>query len=601
MSEHSRTLTLASPLKWQVLPDGAVQNPADFSLPERAQAFRILAPHTDLPTQTGNEVWLRFALPASASPETWILRIPRLSVERVALYFQDADNQWFSVVAGDSVAMNQWPENTRTPSFQLQTRTSGERVYFVKLNHRKAITERPELITPNDYIDGAQQVGILIGLTYGLLGLMTLLALITARMYRNMQFAWFGLMVFALMCTHLVLIGYASHRLWPDSIWLNRTIPVVLPMWALAATTWFVTQVGYARSAAPRMFKLSLVWMVVLVGLSLAFAADPVQFPRDVLALVVMAVMLWNLGALVWLALRAQSWLWLVAAGFAPITLSMMVRVAYTMGLLSHMEIADFVGVVTGCVGMITVYISMLLHNREAYAALEREAALERTDGSTGLTQGRIAMVRLPQVLLRSQRFGKPCGVVMVRWLGYQAQLEAMSSGQRGAVLAHFGARLRRLARDIDTVARYDDEHFIFLLESPVSREALSDLGMKILTTCMRPSAHLGGGEVYNVHVSIALVNGNAMPANDVTEALRTRLSQMDPQTPRRMQFVDSPLSTRPGSESDELNTQLSSQEIVDKINRLEAITLLPTVAPTAAPAPSPLDMMTGRVPKSGK
>jgi two-component system, sensor histidine kinase LadS len=283
------------------------------------------------------------------------------------------------------------------------------------------------------------------------------------------------------------------------------------------------------------------------------------------------------------MALRSQSWLWFVVAGFAPLTLSMLARLAYNVGWLAHVELAQLVSVISGCLGMMVVYASMILRSRESYAAFEREAALSNVDISTGLTLGRIAEIRLPQVLQRSYRFGKPCGVVMVRWLNYGAQLGPMSSAQRGAVLAHFGARLRRLARDIDTVARYDDDHFLYLIESPMTRETVNDLGMKILSTCMRPSVPLGNGDVYNVHVAMALISGGNMSAKEVIESLLTRINQMDVSTPRRMQFIDSPLTTRPPYEGPQGASVRNSEALVAKINEIEANPIMPTLAPISA------------------
>jgi two-component system, sensor histidine kinase LadS len=592
--DESQALTLASPLQWQALPKGSVRNPIEFNDPLKGEKFSVVVHHGGaFPTAPERDVWLRFALPATSAPQVWYLRIPRLGVERITLYSQDPQGQWMMQIAGDSVPMTQWPERTRNPSFQLTTRTDKAQSYFVKLENNQAISERPQLIAPSDYIDGAQQVGILVGLMIGLFGLLTILGLLTARLYRNAHYAWYALMVSMLLLAQLVLLGYAGFQLWPDSTYLMRVMPVLVPMWTVAAATWFVAQVSYARNTAPMPFKLSLGCIAMLVGLSLAFAAFPSDFPRAILQPIVAAVMLFNLSFVVWMALRSQSWMWFIVAGFAPLTIAMLARIAYNSGWIAHVEVVQLISVVAGCLGMMIVYAGMLFRSRESYGAQQREAALLHTDISTGLTLGRIADIRLPQVLQRSQRFGKPCGVVMVRWIGYDAQLAPMSSAQCGAVLAHFGARLRRLARDIDTVARLDDDHFLFLIESPITREVLSELGTRIISTCMRPSVQLGNGDVYNVHIAIAECSGQTLSSSQVMEALRTRINHMGLQTPRRMQFVDSPLSTRPPGEGPDGTGTLSSDAIVAKINALEATHVLPTIA-TRQPS-DPLATMVGR------
>jgi two-component system, sensor histidine kinase LadS len=591
--EDSRILQLSDAVQFQMLPRGNVLNPDDLASPSNSGKFATLTDKQAIPTNDGNEAWLRFSLPVTSSSQIWYMRIPRMNIERVTLFYLDDKQRWMQQVAGEEVPMNQWPLLTRNPSFELSTRTDKPRQYFVKLENRTVLTERPQLIAPDEYIDGAMRVGTLAGLMIGLFGLLTVLGLLTAHLYRNKQYAWFGCMVFMLLIAQLALLGYASLRIWPSSVYLNKIMPVILPILGVAATTWFTTQVSYARNAAPHIYKIALVVIALLIGAAAAFALMGAHFPRELLSPLVALAMLWNLGSMVWMAWRMQSWLWFVVAGFAPLTISMMARLAYIVGWIAHVELAQLFGVITGCFGMMVIYGGMILRSRESFAALERESALAHTDMATGLSLPRIVSVRLPQVLARSKRFGKPCGVVMVRWLGQSAQLAPMGTAQRGAVMAHFGTRLRRLARDIDTVARYNDDHFMYLIESPVSREALNDLGIRILTSCMRPSIQLGGVDVYNVHVTIALCENGSAVAKDVIEALRTRLNQMDASTPRRVQFVDSPLSTRPPGEGPDGVALISGEALITKINELEATHVLPTIAPRS-PKADPLANMVG-------
>jgi two-component system, sensor histidine kinase LadS len=575
--DDSPTLTLAAPLQWQALPKGVVLNPNEFTDSAKAQGFAPLAPHAALPTARDKDVWLRFALPVTATPQAWYLRIPRTQIDLVTLYFLNEQDRWMMQAAGENIAMDRWPVSTRTPSFQLLTRADRVQTYYLKLEHRSAITERPELIATGEYIDSAARVGTVIGLVIGLFSLLAILGLLSARLNRNIHFAWFALVVFLLLLTQLVLIGYAGQRLWPHSVYLNKVMGVMAPLWTLAASTWFCMQVSYAKDAFTRIYKASLLLMGLLIAGSIAFAVMPPDFPRGVLSALAALAMVWNLSVLAWIAWRSQPWLWSIVGGFAPLTLSMLARLSYNFGWIAHVEIAQLVSVITGCLAMLVVYVSLVVRSRESSAALEREAALAHTDTSTGLSSARIALTRLPQLLARSARFEEPCGVIMLRWLDYNKQVDPMSSAQRGAVLSHLGARLRRLARSIDTVARLDDDHFVYLIESPVSRDKLTALSTMILTSCLRPARPLTDGDVYNVHMAIWTPTHKGISATEVMELLRTRLNQMSYGTPRKVQFVDTALSSRPGDA--EVDTTQRSKDIVAKINALEAIPLLPTIA----------------------
>lgn len=72
--------------------------------------------------------------------------------------------------AGESIAPAQWALRTRSPSFEVQSSSRGEHAYYLRFEHRSAITERPMLITPIEYIDGSSRVGILVGLLGACLG-----------------------------------------------------------------------------------------------------------------------------------------------------------------------------------------------------------------------------------------------------------------------------------------------------------------------------------------------------------------------------------------------------------------------------------------------
>lgn len=578
--DDSPTLKLAAPLQWQALPKGAVVNPNEFIATARAKGFVDLAPGAVLPTAPERDVWLRFALPATATPQTWYLRIPRMQLEQITVYFQNEQGGWMTLTAGENIAVSRWPVPTRLPSFELSTRAHQAHTYYLKLEHRTPISERPELISPSEYINSASLVGGIVGLMLGLFGLLTALGLISMRMNRNPQFGWFALMVFSLLLTQLVLIGFAGLRLWPHSVYLNKVMGVIVPVWTLAASTWFVVKVSYAKEAFVRIYKISLALIALLLAGSVAFAIMQNNMPRTALSVLAAVAMLWNLSALAWIAWRSQPWLWFIVGGFAPLTLSMLARLSYNFGWIEHVEIAQLFSVITGCVGMMVVYAGLVLRNQESSAALEREAALKHTDMSTGLTSADLVMTRLPMVLARSARFEEPCGVIMLRWLDYPKQVDNLSSAQRGAVLSHLGARLRRLARNIDTVARLDDDHFVYLVESPVSRDMLTALSTKIISTCLRPTRTLSDGDVYNVHLAVWTPTDKGISAKEVMESLRTRLNQMSHGTPRKMQFVDSPLSSRPGEPVVEIDPIKRRQDLVAKIDAIEANPIEPRLAP---------------------
>ncbi|MFM7330857.1 MAG: 7TM-DISM domain-containing protein [Brachymonas sp.] len=54
-----------------------------------ASQWAVVQPSIALPTSNMQVVWLRLVLPVSSSPQTWMLRIPRQSLQKATLYSRD--------------------------------------------------------------------------------------------------------------------------------------------------------------------------------------------------------------------------------------------------------------------------------------------------------------------------------------------------------------------------------------------------------------------------------------------------------------------------------------------------------------------------------
>ncbi len=547
----SPTLPLAAPLQWQLLPKGSVPGPQVFDDLAKAQAFAVLPASIPLPTAQGKELWLRFSLPATPAPEQWYLRMPRVSVGSITLYSKNSQQEWTAQAAGEAVPVGKWPIPTRGPSFQMLTRTDQAQSYFVKIEHRMPLVERLQLIDGNSFIENASRIGVFTGLLMGVFGLLATLALVTAWLYRASQLVWFAAMVLMLLFVQLIAVGHAGLKFWPQSIYLSQIMGWVSALVMLSCVTVFCLKVSYAKQAFKKIYAASLVLVFVLMACAAIFAVQPDLIPRGALNALVIAVIVWNIAILAWMAWRSQPWLWLIALGLVPATASLFIRVAYNLGWFRHIEVALFAGAGFIAAGMMLIYARLMAHNRDGFTTRQRESGLGNTDANTGLTVAAVVNIRLPQVLMRSHRFAEPCGVLMLRWVEHDKYMRDLNYEKRGIVLSSLGARLLRLVRPIDTAARLDDDHFIFLIESPVTRHNLNDLGMRVLTACLRPTRALPDGAFYSMHVAIWVsTDHNDMQAPDVISALRNKLKRMASDGKRAVQFVDSSSSRPAGVDS---------------------------------------------------
>ena len=223
LNSASEPVRMSQPLKWLAVPRGSIASP-DQLIAEHDARFESYTEKTVLPTSDRLEAWASFALAATETPHVWFIRIPRQTIVKVRVFVRNSDGNWQIESAGESIAPSKWALATRVPSFQLQTRSDREQLYFLRFEHRTPITERPMLVTAVEYINGASRVGIVMGLMFGMFGLLAILCVTACAFARNSVFLWFGSFVVTLMFTQLIFIGYGRWRLWRDSIYLNQVM-----------------------------------------------------------------------------------------------------------------------------------------------------------------------------------------------------------------------------------------------------------------------------------------------------------------------------------------------------------------------------------------
>jgi two-component system, sensor histidine kinase LadS len=579
----STQLIQTEPAKLAVVPAGRYNNPAQFlSNPELE--WKNFS-NEGLPTSSTQDVWLRFELAASNSQNLWMMRLPKQTLESMTL-FGNADqakgsNNWTAQSVGLRYPRSQWPLRSLDPAFMLSSLPDQKRQFFIRFEHRTPIMEQLQFIAPQDFVFGANRVGVLNGLMIGLFGALFLISLMSWWVNKSKSFAWFSVFVATMLFTQLTLTGYLSARVWTGATEWQRLSLWVMPLLTLAACAQFTTVISHARDLSrPVYMALSVITYGSLV-LAIAVTLIGIQFKVDWLNAYYAAAMVIVIAALSWLAWRFHTWLWIVVAAILPISASVLARLAYNLGWVSHAEIGQLLGAIAACVGLLVIYASMVIHARNQMARTLRNEAIDKEDGATGLLSERIAMARLPQVLLRAHRFAQPCAVIMLRWLDFsQINAPDISSSTRSKVFAHFGSRISRVARDIDSCARIGDDLFLYIVEAPASEELINEITSRLLTSAMRPSAHMPGESGFNLHMAVWQSSQSAADAAQVLEMLKTRLSQMAQGTQRRVQFVDHALSTSP-AQIDAVQARPSADELVAKINSLEKTQGLPTIALT--------------------
>ena len=573
--EFSRTdsnsvrAVLSQPLQWVSAPPSSSPSlPEAFVVDPGAWGFAPFTDETILPTSTGNDVWIKFTLAATAQPQSWVVRIPRITTRKVSLYEANANGFLPAQMAGAAIARGAWARNTRTPSFEVVT-SNSDKTFFLRIEHYAPVTERPELSSQVDFADGATQIGALLGLMMGMFGMLTLACLAVFSVARKTVFLSLATFVVAMLLHFFVQMGYGGWRLWPNSPSINFAMNWTAPLIAMAAGCWFFAQASYARDISKPAFALLCLLAAGSLGLGLYRLADADPLPRSFFNAWTVLTLVACVASLVWLSLRGmRTNLWLLA-GLLPIAAVGGSQVAHNLGWARHAELALTTSVLLAQIGLVSLFIALLWRSRTALLSSDVAMALNQTDDITGLIRERVARIRLPLLLSRADHLKLGCGVVMLRWQNYSQIKTALKLQQQNLILKCLGQVLNRAVREVDTAAHFGDGQFILLIEGPIGRQALSSLATQVLTSCLRASDHFDQAGALTLHIAMWHASSVASGSDDVIEALRTRLNQMSYGTKRPVQFVDVASSDRDA----ETNVEFAQRrdDVMAKISAIES------------------------------
>jgi two-component system, sensor histidine kinase LadS len=543
-SNELRQLELPAPMGVLVQPT-SILVPTPEQLLQQPLADQFVPWHRGfkLPTSKGADVWLRLDLPQQNPPTTWILRIPRVSLHKATLFEREIQDpaRWHTQATGTDVPNVLWPSRARSPQFELTTRADQTQTVFVRLQNNERITEDIQLVSSSDIGLATTISGSINGMFIGVFSMLTLLGLASWRLFKNPHFGWFALLSITVMLAVLTLSGFMNMRVWSSTPSLSKLMIWVAPFTALAAFVRLVMSITYMKDLSKRLYAGSWAGIAVCCAACIYVVLAPLDVYRPALAIVFAAILLLAASCVAWIAWRSQSWLWAVVLCMVPAFLAVMASLAYGLGWDAPAELITLMIVITTGLALIATYMILVSNQLSRRKAWGHENLQEMRDASTKLWTKDVAMIRFEHFIARSQRFHHSCGAVLVRWNDIQKLFAHANAISRGSILAELGQRLARLGREIDTVARYDDNHFLFLVEAPITETKIRSLAGKILASCMRPYDQSPEGRGFDVHIAVWLYSQSPCDQNEAIKLLFSRLVRMNEGTQRRVRFVNAP------------------------------------------------------------
>jgi diguanylate cyclase (GGDEF)-like protein len=507
------------------------------SSPSRFQPMRDSTIYT--PGDNG-ALWLHYRVMVEpGSPNVWLLAFPIPVLDRVTLYQREASGQWQAQSAGDTLAVDSWPEPGRYPFFRLSLAPGVAHDLFVRIQHMTPVS-LPVRFTSQAVHDQHIQTEYLgLGMAFGALVLLIAACIAQAWVYRDRAYAWYASYAVLMTLAVAAYTGVAGHILWSSNARWTDQSQGALALMAAGASLLFVRHLA---GIAARFRRIN--GLVYWAGWSgLALTATYLWVPKPVGLLLVgvyVSVAAFANIAIAWAAWRRGDsvGLWVLAA-YTPLCLAVMLVMLRIFGALPISFATQYAVVLGSALEVPLLLVALSIRSRERHGAQIREQALANQDALTGLLAGHLFHDRLRQVVSRFSRERQSAAVLYIDLVNYARIKSTFGVAVAEQSLLRSVIKLRRLVRDVDTVSRVGEARFGVIMEGVNARAVITDRAARLIAAGLMPLQGLKPDVILQFHIVGALLDDHNLDAKGLASALGDRLQSMSPRTRRPIRFLE--------------------------------------------------------------
>ena len=492
-------------------------------------------------------LWLHLPLQRGrAERQDWLLKFPMPVLDHVTVYQRDHLGQWRAEHAGDTLPVTQWPERGRYPVFRLDLPPGESRDVYVRIRHATPTQVPVQLATAAHQSEQLQLEYLGLGAAFGSLLLLIVGCLAKGWAYRDRGFAWYAAYAGLTSLAVAAYTGVAALLLWPGFGALQDAPTPILATAAVGAALLFVRNTLGLRRRLP--LQDGLLYCLGVAGLLLAvlpvFASKPVHQP------VIGAYI--TLGSLAALTAAALAWWrgdgvarWVLAAQL-PMVLAVVATVFRSLGWAELPALSQYVVVVGLTLEVPLLLVALFIRSRDRHSAQVREHALSTHDPLTGLLAPHLFHDRLSQVVARFRRDGQNAAVMYIELVNHGPIREAWGSAVADQSVLRSVIKLRRLLRDVDTVARVGEARFAVILEGASARSSVTERATRLIAAGLMPLPGLKPDVTLQFHVAALLLSDRPLDAEAIQAVLSEQLARMSARTRRPIRFIEK--EEEPGS-----------------------------------------------------
>lgn len=487
----------------------------------------------------GGVLWLRHIVPPEArTGDPWRIEVPMPQLDDVTFHQRDATGAWVRQWAGDTIAVSTWSEPGRYASFRLVPGAADNAVYL-QIRNARPFSIPVRFVSEADH---DQQLGrdyMLIGLLMGVLLLLAVACASLGAAYRDRAYAWYALQVVVMSLSVATYSGIAGHLIWPASGRWADAANGSLALLSAALILIVVREVSGVAAHHPRLAASTagagvagLVLAVAhgVMDRSLSVALTTVYFVLGIVLNVLMARMAGRRGDPVGH--------WLLAAYLPP-----SVAVVLVLLRVNGWVPADWDTQALLMLSMLVqgplLLAALHLRTRGRHQLQVRTQSLVTHDPLTGLLSEHLFRDRLDNAVRRARAHGDHVALLLVELSNLPALRQSLGATAAERALLRSAIKLRGLANDVDTVARYGDGRFALLLEGHGRRDTVLALAQRIVASGLRQPAPPASEPPLRFHIAACVLREQTDSGASVAQRLGELLDNMSRRSRRAIRFLE--------------------------------------------------------------
>jgi two-component system, sensor histidine kinase LadS len=520
------------------------EKPAQTTIEQAANAastarYMPLSDETMFDLRPQDRLWVRLDLDRKINgPEHWVMWLPLPLIDSVTVHQLQADGKWQSWRAGDRIAVGAWPEPGRYPRFHLEL-PQGKSQVFLQIQGSTPLSI-PLYMGTEVPAQSADRQGFLgMGVIAGVLLTLVLMCMVTAYTYRDRLYLLYGLYMLIMVLAVGAYTGLSGYLLWDHSPRWADAAQGIQALLTAGGAIYFIEAMLGGRQFARRLSSALFVLGASAIPLAVVYFA----VPRSVGVIILGVYMI--LVTTVGLTLATRAWRlgdpvgkWIFLA-YAPLALAVLLALARAYGWIIVSWVVQYGVVAALLIEAPMMMVALHARSRQRHEIRTREQALKTQDALTGLLTEHIFDDRIRQTLARSIKRREDAAIVLISLVNFESIARAYGLPVAEQSVLRAVIKLRKVVRDVETVARVGTSHFGLILEGASHRSRITDIGARLIAQGLMPLPGLVPEVTLQFHLAAVVLRELPGADQDIKGGLQGLLRSMSARTRRPIRFLE--------------------------------------------------------------